>query len=56
LTKRENDAEDEYGGISTVIVVPLADTVGIPGVDMVVVIVDDDVLLAPGPFAWTVNV
>jgi len=33
----------------------LADTVGVPGVDRVV-IVDDDVLLAFVPFAWTVNV
>jgi hypothetical protein len=55
LTKTENDADDEYDGISTVTNLPLADTVGIPGVARVVI--DDELLLlAPGPVAWTVNV
>lgn len=56
MTRTENDdGEGEYDGISTVTVVPLADTVGIPGVTRVVI--DDELLLlAPGPLAWTVNV
>lgn len=51
----ENDGEPEYDGMFTVTVVPLADTVGISGVANVVTL-RVLVLLAPGPFAWTVNV